>query len=47
MKKLHKISLKIIVAKERIKQLETMIYHLERKQVDGFCDTECSVNPSS
>ena len=38
---------KIDVAKERIKQLETMINHWEGVKVDGFWDTECSRNPSS
>tara|TARA_Y100001968_G_C19172410_1_gene626319 strand:- start:467 stop:640 length:174 start_codon:yes stop_codon:yes gene_type:complete len=38
---------KIDVAKERIKQLETMINHWEGEKVDGFWDTECSRNPSS
>ena len=38
---------KIVVAKERIKQLEKMINHWEGKEVDDFWDTECSTNPSS
>ena len=38
---------KIDVAKERIKELETMINHWEQIEVEGFWDTECSINPSS
>ena len=38
---------KIVVAKERIKQLEKMINHWEGKEVDDFWDNECSINPSS
>ncbi len=38
---------KIDVAKERIKELETMINHWEGIQVEGFWDAECSMNPSS
>ena len=38
---------KIDVAKERIKGLETMINHWEAIEVEGFWDTECSINPSS
>ena len=38
---------KIDVAKERIKELETMINHWEGIEVERFCDTECSINPSS
>ena len=38
---------KIHVAKERIKELHTMIKHWEVVKVDSFWDTECSKNPSS
>ena len=38
---------KIDVAKERIKELETMINHWEGIEVEGFWDVECSINPSS
>ena len=38
---------KIDVAKERIKELETMINHWERTEIDDFWDAECSINPSS
>ena len=38
---------KIDVAKERIKELETMINHWEAIEVEGFWDAECSINPSS
>tara|TARA_Y100001968_G_C18864970_1_gene484416 strand:+ start:154 stop:327 length:174 start_codon:yes stop_codon:yes gene_type:complete len=38
---------KIVIAKERIKELETMINHCEQIEVEGFWDTECSINPSS
>ena len=38
---------KIDVAKERIKELETMINHWEGIEVENFWDTECSINPSS
>ena len=38
---------KIDFAKERIKELETMINHWEGIEVEGFCDAECSINPSS
>ena len=38
---------KIDVAKERIKELQTMINYWEDGKVDSFWDTECSVNPSS
>ena len=38
---------KIDVAKERIKELQTMINHWERGKVASFWDTECSINPSS
>ena len=34
---------KIDVAKERIKELETMINHWEGIEVEGFCDAECSI----
>ena len=37
---------KINIAKERIKELETMINLWEGK-VASFWDTECSTNPSS
>tara|TARA_Y100001968_G_scaffold200309_1_gene183874 strand:- start:173 stop:346 length:174 start_codon:yes stop_codon:yes gene_type:complete len=38
---------KINVAKERIKELQTMINHWEGTKVVGFWDTECAMNPSS
>jgi len=38
---------KIDVAKERIKELQTMINHWEGSKVTSFWDTECSINPSS
>ena len=38
---------KIGVAKERIKELQTMINHWEGSEVASFWDTECSINPSS
>ena len=38
---------KIDVAKERIKELETMINHWECIKDEGFWDAECSINPSS
>ena len=38
---------KINVAKERIKELQTMINHWEDSKTDDFWDTECSTNPSS
>ena len=38
---------KIDVAKERIKELETMIKHWEGIEVGDFWDTECSIKPSS
>jgi len=38
---------KIDVAKERIKELQTMINYWEDSKVVSFWDTECSVNPSS
>ncbi len=38
---------KIDVAKERIKELEIMINYWESFEVEGFWDTECSINPSS
>ena len=38
---------KIDVAKERIKELETMINHWEGGKVSSFWDSECSANPSS
>ena len=38
---------KIDVAKERIKELETMINHWESTEVEDFWDAECSINPSS
>ena len=38
---------KIDVAKETIKELETMINHWEGIEVEGFWDAECSINPSS
>ena len=38
---------KIDIAKERIKELETMINHWEGGKVTNFWDTECSINPSS
>jgi len=41
---------KIDIAKERIKELQTMINHWENWQGvkdASFWDTECSINPSS
>ena len=38
---------KIDIAKERIKELETMINLWEGGKVSRFWDTECSTNPSS
>ena len=38
---------KIDLAKERIKELETMINHWESIEVEGFWDAECSINRSS
>ena len=38
---------KIDGAKERIKELETMINHWEGIEAEGFWDAECSINPSS
>ena len=38
---------KIDVAKERIKELQTMIIHWEGSEIKDFWDTECSINPSS
>ena len=38
---------KIDIAKERIKELETMIRFWEGGKVASFWDTECSTNPSS
>ena len=38
---------KIDFAKERIKELQTMINHWEGGKVASYWDTECSVNPSS
>ena len=38
---------KINVAKERIKELETIINHWEGIEVAGFWDSECSINQSS
>ena len=38
---------KIDIAKERIKELETMINLWEGGKVVSFWDTECSTNPSS
>ena len=38
---------KIDVAKERIKELQTMINYWEDGKVVSFWDAECSVNPSS
>ena len=38
---------KIDVAKERIKELETMINHWASIEVEDSWDTECSINPSS
>ena len=35
------------VDKERIKELEAMNNHWEGIEVEGFWDTECSINPSS
>ncbi len=36
---------RIDVAKERIKELQTMINHWEGGKVTSFWDTECSINP--
>ena len=38
---------KIDVAKERIKELGTMINHWEGIEVEGFCDARCYINTSS
>ena len=38
---------KIYVAKERIKELETMIKYWQSTKVASFWDNECSLNPSS
>ena len=38
---------KIDVAKERIKELQTMINYWEGSEIKNFWDTECSINPSS
>ena len=38
---------KIHLAKERIKELETMINHWEGEKIHSFWDNECAVNPSS
>ena len=38
---------KIYVSKERIKELHPMINHWEVGKGASFCDTECSINPSS
>ena len=38
---------KIDVARERIRELQTMINHWEGRKTNSFWDTECSVNPSS
>ena len=38
---------KIDVAKERIKELQTMINHWEALKARSFWDTECSLNPST
>ena len=38
---------KIDVAKERIKELETMVNHWEAIEVEGFWHAECSINQSS
>ena len=38
---------KIDVAKERKKELKTMINHWEGIEVEGFWDAEYSINPSS
>ena len=38
---------KIDVAKERIKELQTMINHWEGSEIIDFWDSECSKNPSS
>ena len=38
---------KIDVAKERIKELQTMINHWEGGEVASFWDNECSIHPSS
>tara|TARA_Y100001968_G_scaffold320789_1_gene354277 strand:+ start:1600 stop:1773 length:174 start_codon:yes stop_codon:yes gene_type:complete len=38
---------KIDGAKERIKELQTMINHWEGNRNTSYWDTECSTNPSS
>ncbi len=38
---------KIDVAKERIRELQTMIHYWEKHKVVNFWDHECSINPSS
>tara|TARA_B100000965_G_scaffold342095_1_gene311159 strand:+ start:3152 stop:3325 length:174 start_codon:yes stop_codon:yes gene_type:complete len=38
---------KIDIARERIKELETMINYWESTTVDGFWDVECRIHPSS
>ena len=38
---------KIDVAKERIKELQTMIIHWEGSEIKDFWDTEFFINPSS
>tara|TARA_Y100001968_G_C19310510_1_gene693897 strand:- start:464 stop:637 length:174 start_codon:yes stop_codon:yes gene_type:complete len=37
----------IDVAKERIKELKTMINHWEGTEYKSYWDRECSINPSS
>ena len=38
---------KIVVAKERINELQTMINHWEANKVASFWETECSIKPST
>ena len=38
---------KIDVAKERIKELQTMINHWEKIKATDFWDIECNLHPSS
>lgn len=41
------IAEKIDIAKERIKQLETMINHWEGRNDVNYWDIECDIRPSS
>ena len=38
---------KIDIAKKRIKELQLMINHWEKRRNKSFWDTECSMNPST